>query len=141
MLLEVAVGILSRGNRLLVCQRMGSGTFPYKWELPGGKIESGEDAVSALERELEEELGIVVESAREVFQNLHRYPDGTRVELRFFNVLAYGGEPRNRVFKQIAWVAVDKLEGLDFLEGDLPVIRELRNGGLQRFFKTERCST
>lgn len=90
--------------------------------------------MAALERELEEELGIVVQSAREVFRNVHSYPDGSQVDLRFFNVAAYVGEPRNRVFKHIAWVAVDKLEGLDFLEGDLPVIRELQDGGLQRFF-------
>jgi 8-oxo-dGTP diphosphatase len=129
--LNVVAGILSRKDRFLVCQRRGDGAFPHKWEFPGGKIEPGEDASGALERELREELDIAVESAREVFRHAHVYADGTRVELAFFEVRAYGGEPRNRVFQRIVWVSAHELEGLDFLEGDLPLIHELRNGGLE----------
>ena len=130
---RVVAGILSRDGRFLACQRRGDGAFPYKWEFPGGKIEAGEKPGAALVRELEEELGIVVEDAREIFRHVHDYGDGTRVELAFFEVRAYAGEPRNRVFRRIAWVAADELEELDFLDGDLPLIRELRSGGLGRF--------
>lgn len=131
MTLRVAAGILSRGGRFLVCQRRGGAAFPHKWEFPGGKIEAGEDARAALVRELKEELDVAVESAREVFRHVHVYAGGTRVELAFFAVQAYRGEPRNRVFRRIAWVAAHELEGLDFLEGDLPLIRELRDRGLE----------
>ena len=133
MTLRVVAGILSRNGRYLVCQRRGDGAFPHKWEFPGGKIEAGEDPGTALGRELREELDIAVEAAREVFRHAHVYDDGTRVELEFFEVSAYTGEPRNRVFRRIAWVDAGELEGLDFLEGDLPLIRELRSGGLERF--------
>jgi 8-oxo-dGTP diphosphatase len=129
--LKVVAGILSREGRFLVCQRRGDGAFPHKWEFPGGKMEPGEDADAALRRELREELDIAVESAREVFRHAHVYADGTRVELAFFEVRVYGGEPRNRVFRRIAWVPVHELEKLDFLGGDLPLIHELRNGGLE----------
>ncbi len=129
--LRVVAGILSRGDRVLACQRRGGGAFPYKWEFPGGKVEAGEDEAAALGRELREELDIAVESARKVFRHAHVYPDGTRVELAFFEVRVYGGEPRNRVFRRIAWVPAHELEGLDFLEGDLPLIRELRDVGLE----------
>lgn len=138
--LRVVAGILSRGERFLVCQRRSDAAFPCKWEFPGGKIEPGEDPGEALRRELEEELDIAVESAREVFRHDHAYADGTRVELAFFEVRAYGGEPRNRVFRCIEWVAADELEGLDFLEGDLPLIRELRTGGLEQLAKRKGFS-
>ena len=141
MALRVVAGILSRDGRFLVCQRRDDGAFPCKWEFPGGKIEAGEEAVAALGRELEEELAIVVEDAREVFRHAHDYEDGTRVELVFFEVRTYAGEPRNRVFRRIAWVAADELDELDFLEGDLPLIRELRSGGLERFSKRKGFST
>ena len=137
----MVAGILSREDRLLVCQRRGDGAFPGKWEFPGGKMEPGEDADAALRRELREELDIAVESAREVFRHAHVYADGTRVELVFFEVRAYGGEPRNRVFRRIAWVPAHELEGLDFLEGDLPLIDELRNGGLEGLSQRKGLST
>ncbi len=138
---QVAAGILSQGDRFLVCQRRGDGPFPYKWEFPGGKIESGEGARAALRRELEEELDITVEKAREVFRHAHAYADGTRVELVFFDVRAYRGTPRNRVFERIAWVPARELRELDFLEGDLPLIQALCAGGLEGFSKRREEST
>ncbi len=129
----MAAGILSRGNRFLVCQRRGDGPFPHKWEFPGGKIEAGEGARAALDRELKEELNVTVAEAREVFRHVHDYPGGTRVELVFFEVLSCEGNPRNQVFERIEWVAAGTLEELDFLEGDRPLVRALRDGALKRF--------
>lgn len=127
---QVAAGILSQGDRFLVCQRRGDGPFPHKWEFPGGKIEPGEGARAALQRELKEELDITVDKAREVFRHAHAYADGTRVELVFFDVCAYRGTPRNQVFERIAWVPAGELQEVDFLEGDLPLVQALRGGGL-----------
>lgn len=135
MSLRVVAGIVSRGDRLLVCQRRGDGAFPHKWEFPGGKVEAHEEAGAALRRELREELDISVERACEVFRHSHVYADGTRVELAFYRVRAYRGAPRNRAFQRMAWAHVHELEELDFLEGDLPLIRRLRDGGLERLSK------
>ena len=126
----MAAGIISRGNRFLVCQRRGDGPFPHKWEFPGGKIEAGEEARAALDRELKEELDVSVEQACEIFRHAHDYAGGTRVELVFFEVLSYRGDPRNQVFERVEWVAAGELEKLDFLEGDRPLVRALSGGGL-----------
>ncbi len=131
MAVRVVAGILSRNGRFLVGQRRGGGAFPYKWEFPGGKVEPGEGRGGALAREFLEELDISVKTAREVFRHVHVYAGGNRVELTFFEVTACAGEPRNRVFRRIAWVEAEALAELDFLEGDLPLVRELRNGGLE----------
>lgn len=123
--ISVVAGLIFRDGRVLVCQRRGDAAFPLKWEFPGGKIESGENAVEALARELKEELTIDVLESAEVSGHVHAYPDGPTVELKFFEILRYSGEVENLVFEQIAWVAPADLPKLDFLDGDKPLIDKL----------------
>ena len=130
---EVVAGLIFRDGRLLACQRHESGTFPLKWEFPGGKVEVGESDVDALRRELREELGIDVREAEQIFQHRHVYPDGPEVWLRFFRILSHDGEMQNLVFQRIEWVELLELEQLEFLAGDRPLIRRLladRTAGL-----------
>jgi 8-oxo-dGTP pyrophosphatase MutT (NUDIX family) len=42
-MIQVAVGIVERDGRVLVCQRKKGAQYELKWEFPGGKMESGED--------------------------------------------------------------------------------------------------
>lgn len=48
--------VRDRAGRLLLVRRADTGD----WELPGGRVEPGESAAAALEREVEEECGLVV---------------------------------------------------------------------------------
>lgn len=57
--IEVAAGIVCQNNKILATQR-GYGEFKGGWEFPGGKLESGENAIDALKRELQEELDMEV---------------------------------------------------------------------------------
>ena len=128
--IAVVAGLIYQGNRLLVCQRKPGGPFGLKWEFPGGKVEPGEASFAALRRELREELGIEVESAREVFHHTHRYgAPPVEIELAFFLVESHRGAVANRVFNQIRWAESDELPTLDFLDGDRPLIDRLLNGG------------
>lgn len=102
--------------------------MPLKWEFPGGKIEEGEQPRDAMRRELEEELGIVAEVGEEVMRIVHEYPGGGSVELRFFEVRNYQGEIENRIFREIRWVTRQELLGLDFLEADLGLVKDLAAG-------------
>ena len=57
-MIVVVAGIARRSGRIMLCQRRPVGHDPSKWEFPGGKVEPGEGPERALERELQEELGI-----------------------------------------------------------------------------------
>lgn len=54
--IRVAVGILTRGEDLLLVRQVSNG-FTY-WSLPGGVAEADETLLQALDRELYEEVGI-----------------------------------------------------------------------------------
>jgi 8-oxo-dGTP diphosphatase len=129
MTIHVVAGLVCQGSRLLVCQRRADVLYPLKWEFPGGKLEEGESLLTALRRELKEELGIEVESASELFRHSHSYPNQT-VDLVFFKVETYHGSVSNKAFERVEWLDVRKLKGVDFLEGDLLLIEKLTSGEL-----------
>ncbi|MDO4790891.1 MAG: NUDIX domain-containing protein [Buchananella hordeovulneris] len=52
--------------RILAAQRSYPAHLAGQWELPGGKVEPGEEPEQALRRELLEELGVTVELGSEV---------------------------------------------------------------------------
>jgi len=66
--IRAVVGVLrKKNNEILIAQRRKSQFMGGFWELPGGKIEAGETPEQALNRELNEELGVRVERL-----NLHQ---------------------------------------------------------------------
>lgn len=131
---RVSVGVLTRGSRILICQRRADAQQGLKWEFPGGKAEDGENAAACLRRELQEELGITATIGRVMLRTQHPYPNGRRVALTFFHVPSYTGVARNRVFEAVAWVKPQQLPDYDFLAGDRDFIAALAGGAWQALF-------
>lgn len=61
--IPAAIALIARGRRILLGRRAAA---PYagSWDLPGGFVEGDETPEVALRRELKEELGVRVRSAR-----------------------------------------------------------------------------
>ena len=132
---QVVAAIILRNDRLLICQRTEDQPFPLEWEFPGGKIEPGEEPVAALERELEEELGIAAVIGPEIAIVRHRYrkegrEDELAVELHFFLVREFSGEIENRIFRQVRWEQRTELDVESFLAADRDLARQLKEGML-----------
>lgn len=122
----VAAAIITQGGKILACRRReDERSHPGRWEFPGGKQEPGESLVGCLARELEEELGIRAEIGLEIDSKRHHYAGGPAVEIHFFHVDRFEGEPVNRIFAEIRWVAPQELSRLDFLEADRPIVESL----------------
>ncbi|MFZ4761421.1 MAG: (deoxy)nucleoside triphosphate pyrophosphohydrolase [Alphaproteobacteria bacterium] len=58
MLIVVAAALLNDQRKVLLTQRPLHKHMGGLWEFPGGKVEAGEHPEMALQRELQEELGI-----------------------------------------------------------------------------------
>ncbi len=125
----VTAGILLRGQEILICQRHRSDPYGLQWEFPGGKVRNGEELKAALRRELEEELGIGAEVGEEVYRLCHRYPD-RYVEVIFFRIESYRGEPVNRVFEAMEWAPRETLRRFNFLEADRDLVKLIAEGAL-----------
>ena len=122
----VVTGILRDcDGRVLIAERIGDHAFDGLWEFPGGKIKDGEEPLSALKRELGEELGIEV-LAQTLFMSLdHNYPDRS-VSIDFYLINTWVNTPKGRGGQALKWLRPDALEEGLFLPADGPVIRALR---------------
>jgi 8-oxo-dGTP diphosphatase len=122
---HVAAGILcDASGRILITERLCDGPFNGLWEFPGGKINDAESAADALSRELAEELGITVTAARPFMELHHEYPDRI-VDLEFFLVSDWQGEPAGLEGQGVRWVAASELNSEELLPADKPVVDAL----------------
>jgi 8-oxo-dGTP diphosphatase len=123
---HIAAGALrNERGEILICQRPAHKLYPGEWEFPGGKVEAGENAERALERELHEELGITVTQARPLIRLRHEYPE-LAVDLDTWLVTAWQGEPRSSEHPATAWVLPDAISRWQLLAADRPIVRALR---------------
>lgn len=127
--LQVAAGVLrNTAGEVLITERLCDGPFNGLWEFPGGKIDFAETSAAALRRELREELGIEV-TAFEPFMRLsHEYLDRT-VDLEFFLVQSWEGNPAGLEGQGLRWVNVMQLDAAELLPADAPLVQALRKTG------------
>ncbi|MBU3583863.1 NUDIX domain-containing protein [Polynucleobacter sp. 15G-AUS-farblos] len=100
---EVAAGILlDEQGRYLLGQRPAGKPYAGYWEVPGGKIEKGESVFQALKRELQEELGIEIESSEELTVLEHDYPHAY-VRLHVSVIRQWSGTPQGCEGQALSW--------------------------------------
>jgi len=62
---HVAIGVIYNvtKDKILISKRSNNQYLAGYWEFPGGKVEYNEDVITALKRELFEELGVIIKKA------------------------------------------------------------------------------
>jgi len=123
--IHVVAGVLrdTRG-RILLARRTEGRDLAGAWEFPGGKLESGESAWQALERELFEELGIRIGKTEPLISVPQRYSNKSIV-LDVYTVLSFTGKPLGREKQALAWSPLEKLISYPMPPADKPVVAAL----------------
>ena len=121
----VAAVVVRSDGRFLLAQRPAGKVYAGYWEFPGGKIEPGEEPAAALARELNEELGIEVERAYPWITRHYVYAHAT-VDLSFFRVLEFRGEPHGRENQALAWQSIERIDVDPILPANGPILAALR---------------
>jgi len=94
-IIRAAAGVLVNKQQVLMVSRPPGKIQAGSWEFPGGKLEVGEDAVTALVRELKEEMGVSVaanDCERLMFITQDYLTLGYQVELDVFVIRTWQGK-------------------------------------------------
>ncbi|MFE5025275.1 (deoxy)nucleoside triphosphate pyrophosphohydrolase [Streptomyces sp. NPDC056656] len=117
----VVAAALHDSGRLLAARRSAPPELAGRWELPGGKVEPGEDPKRALVRELREELGIGAELVARV---PGQWPLKPGYVLRVWTARLLSGRPRPlEDHDELRWLGPDEIWSVDWLDQDVPAVK------------------
>ena len=127
-LVHVAVGVICSacGTEVLLSLRHPDSHQGGLWEFPGGKVEPGESLLAALDRELQEELGIRTGAVEALVEVRHDYGD-KQVLLDVWLVKDFSGSPAGREGQELRWVRLDTLSELAFPAANQAIVEALQS--------------
>jgi 8-oxo-dGTP diphosphatase len=123
-IIVVAAVIRDGAGKILLTRRPEGSHMGGLWEFPGGKVEAGEAPITALERELEEELAVSAKIGSPLTFSVHEEP-GMRIVLLFFAATLGDARPTALEDQQIAWVSPGDLPSYPTPPADAELVRIL----------------
>jgi 8-oxo-dGTP diphosphatase len=116
---EVVAAALVRDGRLLAAQRSHPPALAGRWELPGGKVDAGEDDAGALARECREELGVDIDVGPQVGPEISI---ASGLTMRTYACTLPVGEPVPLEHRALRWLTEAELADVDWLDADQPLL-------------------
>ena len=122
---EVGIGIVfNREGKLLIDQRPENSSMGGMWEFPGGKKKPDESIIETIEREIKEEIGIVIELGAKLLSFDHSYSHET-IHFTVHICELKSGEPQPLASQKLLWVFPEKLIDFHFPAANNKIISEL----------------
>jgi 8-oxo-dGTP diphosphatase len=123
--IDVVGAVIVRDGLVFCAQRGPGSALGGMWEFPGGKLEPGESAEAALEREIREELACRVIVGDEITSTAYEYEFGI-VHLTTYYCELAEGEPAISEHKAALWLPPSMLDSIEWAPADMPAVDLVR---------------
>lgn len=125
--LVIASAVIVQDGKILLIQESYP-DFYKKWNLPGGRVDEGEDLLTAAKRETREEAGVDVEIDKEL---LLMHTEAHLPVLHAFTAHIVGGEPHSdgQEILDVRWVPLGEVMQQDLRNPDYmqAILKALNN--------------
>ena len=130
--MKVVAAILTYNKKVLAFRRpyiKNNSHISLKYEFPGGKIKKNETKVTALKRELHEELNLNISNFNEYYFTSHDYIK-YKVDISFYIARLKILNLKLNFHNQYKLVCIKNLKNLDWLQADFSVINYIQKNNL-----------
>jgi 8-oxo-dGTP pyrophosphatase MutT (NUDIX family) len=127
---EVVTALIIRDDRVLLTQRRSTGSYPWMWEGPGGKVHEGERLVDAMLRELDEEIGLRRYGRTMVTFSMDYF---WRTHVLEYDISFYVVRPERRFVPELrevigcGWFTLEEARQLPLLPGNVALFAHLKD--------------
>lgn len=123
---NAAKGFIVNENKILLVKRRSNDVqMPGIWEVPGGRLENGENPVSGLKREVMEETGLEIEVVVPFNVNHFTRSDGQTITMLVYLCKALSTEVTlSEEHPEFEWVEFSKVREKinDYFHSDLDIL-------------------
>jgi len=123
--IDVAAALIRREATILLCQRNPHDRYGGLWEFPGGVIEANEEPRQAIEREIAEELGLIVK----VQEFIHDFSDEDEdliIDISLFSCRVVSGSPSPKDCQDFGFFTFEEIGKLDLAPADIKIAAYLK---------------
>ena len=121
---DVVAAVIKKDNLFLIANRSFEANSSGSWEFPGGKVEEKETFVSALIREIEEELSLKIQVGDKI-TSIDLKASDKHLSVHYFYALILSGQITLNVHSEFKWVERDQLSSFKYINGDRYVLKHL----------------
>ena len=122
--IDVVAAVIKKNNLFLLANRSFEANSPGIWEFPGGKVEEKETFVSALIREIEEELSLKIQVGEKI-TSIDLNTSDKYISVHYFYAFIVSGHINLNVHSEFKWVARDQLGAFKYIDGDRYILKHL----------------
>ena len=122
--IDVVAAVIKKNDSFLIANRSFEANSSGLWEFPGGKVEEKESFVSALKREIEEELSLKIQVGDKI-TSIDLKASDKNISVHYFYALILSGEITLNVHSEFKWVERNQLGRFKYIDGDRYVLKHL----------------
>lgn len=124
-----------RDKKIFIAKRNNGGDMGGRWEFPGGKLQKGEDCISAIKREMQEEFGVKVEVGNHIVDSEFEHKNKKFILSAYEIKFPHDGVTipfKLTEHSEYKWVDLEEIPTLHFVDSDLQIYEKVKQWCLKK---------